>query len=171
MARPGALRYASPNPHHSRRGLTQAPICHAYASLDPSSKVLRHKGTCCALARILAGPGSDPRTNKGLQAPPQLIRFYEQDSPRYAINGFLAHVYAESLRRGYHFDKSKIGPTSASLAPMEATTGQLDYEWRHLLGKLRDRSPDTYTEVRKLKPEASPIFSISAGPVADWERP
>ncbi|MBS0215418.1 MAG: DNA lyase [Proteobacteria bacterium] len=108
---------------------------------------------------------------KGYKHHPQLIRFYEQDSPRYAINGFLAHVYAESLRRGYHFDKSKIGPTSASLAPMEATTGQLDYEWRHLLGKLRDRSPDTYTEVRKLKPEASPIFSISAGPVADWERP
>lgn len=108
---------------------------------------------------------------KGYKHHPQLIRFYEHDSPRYAINGFLAQVHAESLRRGYRFDKSKIGPTSTSLAPMGATTGQLEYEWQHLLQKLRSRSPDVYSKVKKLTVQANPLFLISDGPVADWERP
>lgn len=108
---------------------------------------------------------------KGYRHHPQLIRFYEHDSPRYAINGFLAQVYAESRRRGYNFDKAKVGPTSASLAPIRATTGQLDYEWGHLLRKLRQRSPNVYSIVKNLEAQANPLFLISSGPMADWERP
>ena len=107
----------------------------------------------------------------GYKHHPQLIRFYEHDSPRYAINGFLAQVHAESLRRGYNFNKSKVGPTSASLSPIRATTGQLDYEWNHLLHKLKGRSPDVYSRVRQLKARANPLFQITTGSIADWEKP
>lgn len=108
---------------------------------------------------------------KGYKHHPQLIRFYEHESPRYAINGFLAQVHAESLRRGYNFDKSKIGPTLASLAPIVATTGQLEYEWGHLLHKLKSRSPDEYSRIRNFRARANPLFLITTGPIADWEKP
>jgi hypothetical protein len=108
---------------------------------------------------------------KGYRHHPQLIRFYEHDSPRYAINGFLAQVHTESLRRGYNFDKSKVGPTLASLTPITATTGQLEYEWGHLLRKLEDRSPEVYSKIRKLKARANPLFRVTPGPIADWEKP
>lgn len=108
---------------------------------------------------------------KGYKHHPQLIRFYAHATPRHAINGYLAEIHAESLRRGYKFDKSKIGPNLSSLAPIIATTGQLEYEWSHLLHKLEGRSPEVYSKVSNLKPRAHPLFNVVPGPIADWEKP
>lgn len=108
---------------------------------------------------------------KGYKHHPQLIRFYAHATPRYAINGYLAEVHAESLRRGYKFDKSKIGPTLSTLVPIMATTGQLQFEWGHLLHKLEGRSPEVYSRVIKLRARANPLFELVQGPIADWEKP
>jgi hypothetical protein len=132
--------------------------------LDPKGLVALWRESLLAQA-VIGGK------TKGYKHHPQLIRFYEHDSPRYAINGFLAQVHAESLRRGYNFDKSKVGPTSTPLAPIIATTGQLEYEWNHLLHKLKNRSPNVYSEVSKLQVRANSLFLITTGPIADWEKP
>ena len=108
---------------------------------------------------------------KGYRHHPQLIRFHAHASPLHAINGFLAQVHAESLRRGFRFDPSKIGQLLEPLEPIVATESQLEYEWAHLLGKLKARSPDVYAKVAGLKPHANPLFRLAPGPIADWEKP
>jgi hypothetical protein len=100
---------------------------------------------------------------------PQLVRFQGHSSPRGAISGYLSAVYEEADRRGYVFDRSKVGPV-CECGRIVATRGQLEYEWEHLLPKLRRRSPEWYRRVRRLTPVAHPSFRIVAGPVAPWER-
>jgi hypothetical protein len=107
---------------------------------------------------------------RGYRRHPQLERFRRHPSARSAINAYLAAVYAEACARGYEFNRSKVGPVR-EVPRMTATTGQLDYEWRHLSRKLRVRSPGV---LRRLcgggKPEAHPLFRVIAGPVQPWER-
>jgi hypothetical protein len=109
------------------------------------------------------------RTN-GYRHHPQLDRFKAHSAPRSAINAYLAIVYSESQRRGFSFDSRKLGPIR-SRSRIQAASGQLAHEWRHLLGKLRSRSPSTYRQWRELAlPEAHPLFGIVPGPVEKWER-
>ena len=54
---------------------------------------------------------------------------------------------------------------------MAVNSGQLEHEWRHMLAKLRRRSPSDYRKWRGLaSPQAHPMFEIVAGPVEVWER-
>ena len=107
---------------------------------------------------------------KGYKHHPQLDRFYNHESPQSAINAYLFHVHAESVQRGYNFDQSKFEPISTTTQLIYATTGQLDYEWQHLLAKLKVRSPETYQAWIKLeRPETQPLFQLKAGAIADWE--
>jgi hypothetical protein len=101
---------------------------------------------------------------------PQLIRFREQADPVATISAYLREVQNEAAFRGYRFDASKI--VSAAPAPLiAATEGQLFFEWQHLLDKLRFRSPALYEKWKGLeRPDAHPLFSVEAGPVAHWER-
>jgi len=102
---------------------------------------------------------------------PQLDRFREHPAPRSAINAFLAEVHRESLRRGYSFDASKVGRVRSECR-IATTSGQLEHEWQHLKRKLRMRSRDDYARVRRIDtPVANPLFTVSPGPVAPWERP
>ena len=107
---------------------------------------------------------------RGYRHHPQLARFREHPASRTAINAYLAAVYAESRERGYSFDAAKVGPVR-KVARITATTGQLDYEWRHLLRKLRARSPQWLRRHTSHKrPEVHPLFRVVAGPVQPWER-
>jgi hypothetical protein len=106
---------------------------------------------------------------KGYKNHPQLIRFREHPDPLSAIDVFLAGVLAQSLERGYNFDGSKIDET-AQAAPIEETSGQLEYEWRHLLAKLESRAPDLWMRWKGKRPEAHPLFVIANGSVRDWEK-
>ena len=107
---------------------------------------------------------------KGYRHHPQLARFREQARPISCVNHYLAAVYDESLRRGYAFDRSKLGPTSAP-ERMEETRGQLEYEWDHLLAKLSRRQPEAYRRLSSLaRPAAHPLFRIVPGAIRDWER-
>ncbi|MBF0224434.1 MAG: hypothetical protein HQK76_03170 [Desulfobacterales bacterium] len=108
---------------------------------------------------------------KGYKNHPQLFRFKEQPSPIVSISTYLYWVYKESIRRGYNFDASKIIFNVSNNDKIIATEGQLIYEWKHLLFKLKNRANDCFNELKKIKtPEAHPIFVIEYGKVADWER-
>jgi|SRR5579864_5264002 len=107
---------------------------------------------------------------RGYRNHPQLERFRTHASPLTAINTYLRVVVLEAERRGYSFDREKIGPGRRDLA-LSATEGQLAYEWKHLLRKLRGRSPALYAQCRKgARPEPHPLFEIVRGGVESWER-
>jgi len=106
---------------------------------------------------------------KGYRHHPQLARFQAHPAPRSAINAYLAGVLEESRARGYDFNASKVGPVR-SRAKIAATAGQRDYEWRHLMRKLKSRSPAAYRAWRStVAPDAHPLFRITPGPIAFWE--
>lgn len=100
---------------------------------------------------------------------PQLTRFRAHPDPLAAIDAYLAGVLREARNRGYNFDGSKIDER-AEAAPIREHTGQLDYEWRHLLAKLETRAPDRFEDSRNLKPAAHPLFVLVQGDVRDWEK-
>jgi Pyrimidine dimer DNA glycosylase len=107
---------------------------------------------------------------RGYRRHPQLQRFRAHGSPRAAINSYLRVVASEAERRGYTFDRGKLGPGRAGIV-LNATQGQLAYEWRHLLRKLRVRSPTWHARWRTLShPEPHPLFNIVRGPIEPWER-
>jgi hypothetical protein len=108
---------------------------------------------------------------RGYRRHPQLERFLAHESPRLAINAYLASVYEEALARGYDFDRTRIGPVRV-VRPIVVTSGQVDYEWSHLLRKLEARSPSLHERWRDVKtPECHSLFVLHPGPVAGWERP
>ena len=107
---------------------------------------------------------------KGYRHHPQLHRFQAHRRPPAAIDVYLQAVLAEAKRRGYRFDGGKLGGARLR-APLRETRGQLRYEWRHLMKKLRRRDPARYRELRRTAaPEPHPMFRIVAGGVQPWER-
>jgi len=106
----------------------------------------------------------------GYRHHPQLHRFLGSPSPRSAINAYLSVLLDEADVRGYAFDRSKVGPVRQRFL-IATTEGQLDYEWRHLLGKLRARSPAVHARWSGIpRPDPHPLFRLHAGPVESWER-
>ena len=107
---------------------------------------------------------------RGYTRHPQLERFQAHPQPRSAINAYLAAVHDEATRRGYAFDRSKIGPVRA-VAPIVVSSGQLDAEWEHLRRKLAARSPAWLAQFEDTgTPACHPLFRTRPGPVASWER-
>jgi hypothetical protein len=101
---------------------------------------------------------------KGYRNHPQLERF----DPK-SINSYIASVFEESCKRGYCFDKRKIGKTFK--AKIIVSSGQIDYEFRHLKSKLKTRDTKKYKEILKTKRVIpNPIFSVRKGPVEKWEK-
>ncbi|HTO91794.1 MAG TPA: pyrimidine dimer DNA glycosylase/endonuclease V [Candidatus Sulfotelmatobacter sp.] len=107
---------------------------------------------------------------RGYRRHPQLERFRLQPLPRQWIDAYLAHVLLEAEARGYAFDRRKIRP-ARSRTRLVATRGQLAFEWRHLMHKLRRRSPALHRRWRRVvRPEPHPLFRLRPGPVESWER-
>lgn len=99
----------------------------------------------------------------------QLIRFRNHATPLELIGCYLHAIYEEAVRRNYRFDVSKI-QSIGNVNCIEATDGQLNYEWVHLKEKLHIRSPvwlDSLEPPPMLK--AHPLFRVVSGSVADWE--
>jgi len=106
----------------------------------------------------------------GYRHHPQLERFRRHSAPRTAINAYLLAVLEESKLRGYSFNAKKVGPIRGSVE-IPATTDQIAHEWRHLLGKLRTRSPELFVRLCViLEPTPHPLFSVTTGVLATWER-
>ena len=107
---------------------------------------------------------------KGYRHHPQLERFRVHPSPRSAISTYLSAVHAEADRRGYTFDRGKIGAARCG-GRIAVTEGQIAHEWEHLLRKLARRSPAIYRRWRSVRaPDCHPFMRRRAGEIEAWER-
>ena len=83
---------------------------------------------------------------------------------------YLKAIHAEAESRGYSFDKHKIRPARKQVI-LAVTSGQMEYEWLHLLAKLKGRNPGFYQKwCATGAPVSHPLFRVRAGEVESWER-
>lgn len=107
---------------------------------------------------------------RGYKHHPQLQRFQEQPNPVAAIASYLDVIHIEASRRGYRFDVMRIGP-HRSTDLLDATEGQLAYEWMHLKAKLQRRRPEQLSALAHIQsPEPHPLFRIIPGGISSWEK-
>lgn len=131
--------------------------------LDPQGLVALWREALLAQA-VLRGE------TRGYRNHPQLERFRAHAAPLAAMNAYLHAIHAEALARGYAFDAGKLGPRG-KVAPLAVTSGQIAFEWEHLMAKLAARSPMLHDRWRALeKPRCHPLFRRRNGAIAAWER-
>ena len=107
---------------------------------------------------------------RGYRQHPQLNRFKAHTDPIHAIDGYLWAVHKESVHRGYRFDSSKLGVKPCGLK-LFVTEGQLEYEFKHLKRKLKQRDKDRYRQIASAEtPQPHPLFKVIPGEVEEWER-
>lgn len=136
-------------------------------SLHP--KYLDTKGLVALWRETLLAKHVLEGKTKGYTLHPQLTRFKKCENPVNQINQYLSAVYEEALKRNFNFDKDKIGPIIA-FGKIPLNQGQLDYETKHLLEKLKRRDVQKYKEVNSLQQiESHPLFVIQEGSIEDWE--
>lgn len=105
---------------------------------------------------------------KGYKNHPQLDRFKKSKHPVDCIDCYLFFVLKEAHARGYNFDASKISPFKK--LKLTVTSGQIDFEVKHLFRKLKIRDPKRYRQLKSLKDFAPhPIFRIVNGEIETWE--
>lgn len=106
---------------------------------------------------------------KGYKNHPQLIRFSNTEDPSAAIGCYLNAVAEEADRRNYRFNKSKIF-TTVFKDKIPVTIGQAQYEFKHLLKKLKHRDQQVYEKFRNTTEiELHPLFYSVDGDVENWE--
>jgi hypothetical protein len=107
---------------------------------------------------------------KGYRMHPQLERFKRQTNPVGMIDAYLLGLYEEAKKRGYRFNREKIG-LGDTKEKIEVTDGQLEYELRHLKEKLRVRNREQYEKIASVEvPELHPLFRVIRGKVETWEK-
>jgi hypothetical protein len=107
---------------------------------------------------------------KGYTKHPQLIRFNNTSNPIGAIACYLRTISDEADRRGYNFNRNKIADKKIN-SRIPVTKGQVDYEFKHLLEKIRERDPDLYKHLEMIdKVKLNPLFKEICGTVEEWER-
>jgi hypothetical protein len=107
---------------------------------------------------------------RGYTHHPQLERFRERPDPRVTIASYLREVAREAEQRGYRFDQTKI-TAEGDAGPVAVSSGQMNYEWQHLLSKLIVRDPDRHATYGRIgMPIPHPLFAVIDGPIAPWER-
>ena len=138
-------------------------------SLHP--KYLDSKGLVALWREALLAQAVLRGEKRGYRYHPQLERFKRHARPRAALAWYLQAVHMEAERRGYSFDKRKIKAPGKRIT-LWVTTGQLEYEWSHLLKKLRVRAPTLYRRWKTAgRPDAHPLFRRRRGAMESWERP
>ena len=139
-------------------------------SLHP--KYLDSKGLVAVWREALLAKNVLLGKTKGYVNHPQLTRFRNSEEPINYINLYLSNIYNESLVRGYVFDKSKFTICSNLVTrPINITSGQVEYEWLHLLNKLKERERDKYEQIKSEKEiKLNSVFEMVQGPVEKWEK-
>lgn len=131
--------------------------------LDPKGLVALWREALLARA-VLCGE------TRGYRNHPQLERFKNHAAPPAAISAYLQAIYADAAARGYAFDKTKL-ELETEPTTLVVTSGQLEYEWAHLMHKLEARSPAIYQKWQGTNtPEPHPMFEVRPGQIASWER-
>jgi len=101
---------------------------------------------------------------------PQLQRFRNTSNPDGAIAEYLRGVVDEADVRGYAFNRGRI-VNKKYKGKITITSGQVYYEYKHLLKKLRIRDPELYRRIKTVaKIKLHPIFREISGDVEEWER-
>ena len=106
---------------------------------------------------------------KGYRNHPQLDRFKTCSEPLDAINKYLNEVYNEAVIRQYNFDSTKFKKIKKQPS-LTVTKKQIEYEFSHLLSKLKNRDKGRYNELKyNITIEPHPVFTIINGPIEPWE--
>lgn len=111
----------------------------------------------------------------GYKSHPQLTRFKQHESTEVMITDYLWSIHGEASERGYNFDPSKIiNCQTFSTAGIPVTMGQLEYEWKHFMGKIILRDPQLH--MRHIESDIDVpdpnnlVFDVIEGEVEPWER-
>lgn len=107
---------------------------------------------------------------KGYRNHPQLHRFKSCTNPLVSINSYLHIVCDEAEERDYSFDRSKLSRRKTDVVLIKVTSGQVEYEWSHLMRKLEMRDPKMFAINREFKrPRLHPLFKRVTGGIESWE--
>jgi hypothetical protein len=113
--------------------------------------------------KVLAG------NTRGYRNHPQLDRFRKCSNPLAAIATYLGGVEGEAVKRGYHFDSSKIA-AHGKVKKISVTAGQVAHELAHLKAKLKIRDSAAYEKLNDVeRPAVHPLFKVVSGDIEDWE--
>ncbi len=136
-------------------------------SLHP--KYLDAKGLVALWREALLAKKVLEGKTKGYRHHPQLERFKKTKNPVAAINQYLSEIYYEASGRKYNFDMRKID-RDFKKSELTVTSGQLDYEVKHLLNKLQTRDIIRYKELKAISTyDAHPLFKLVKGDIEEWE--
>jgi len=138
-------------------------------SLHP--KYLDKKGLVALWRESLLAKKVLQGKTKGYRNHPQLIRFKNYRNSLKAIDAYLYYIFLHSREKNCFFDKSKIAKVELKKI-IKVTKGQLEFERKHLLGKLKERNPEKFKELKKinsLQIKANPLFKITGGGIENWE--
>ncbi len=136
-------------------------------SLHP--KYLDAKGLVALWRESLLAKSVLEGKTSGYRNHPQLIRFKQSMSPVDAIDQYLSEIYFESVKRNYNFDKQKVN-WHFKTSTITVTTGQLNYEVKHLLIKLNTRDKNKYEElILNQVFDIHPLFILVDGDIEKWE--
>ncbi|MDQ7840847.1 MAG: pyrimidine dimer DNA glycosylase/endonuclease V [bacterium] len=137
-------------------------------SLHP--KYLDTRGLVALWREALLAQAVLRKKTKGYTHHPQLARFQAQSLPVGFIADYLRAVLEEAAGRGHNFTAGKISRSRAR-GRITVTRGQLEFEWRHLMEKLRTRDPKRRAQFAHVKrPLPHPLFRPVPGAVAQWEK-
>jgi hypothetical protein len=108
---------------------------------------------------------------KGYKKHPQLIRFQDSKNALEYIESYLFGLYLEASSRGYKFSKDKIKNLKILNKKIKVNSDQIDYEFKHLLNKLKVRDIKKFRELKNTKqPQAHFLFRLVPGGVEKWEK-
>ena len=108
---------------------------------------------------------------KGWKNHPQINRFNEHPEPLKAAGFYLKEIHTEANRRGYNYNFLKIIEPAESVDRIPIANGQLDYEFKILMERLKKRTPKTFSKnlsVKEIIPH--PLFNVYAGLPEKWEK-
>lgn len=108
---------------------------------------------------------------RGWRNHPQLSRFKAHSQPLRAVGYYLKEVQVEASKRGYNYNYSKIIEPAECIEKIAINRGQIQYEFKILMERLKKRSPEKYRE--NLKEDGiitHPLFVIRHGPPELWEK-
>ena len=133
-------------------------------------KYLDSKGLVALWREALLAKNVLLGNTKGYVNHPQLDRFKGLDNPVEGIDTYLYYVYLESRDRGFRFDKVKFSNPNLELR-VSVNSGQVDYEWEHLLKKLELRDMQRFEMYKdEMFVDIHPMFEMVSGEIEVWER-
>lgn len=139
-------------------------------SLHP--KYLDSKGLVALWREALLAQKVLQGKTTGYKNHPQLKRFKKYKDSLKAIGCYLSYVFEEGKKRGYNFSKERIINYNLSKEILEVNSKQVEYEFKHLINKLRTRDSKIYNQILKIKDniETNPAFRLVQGEIEEWEK-